>query len=119
MRQSLLLTSEYDFTQQTKAFIASVFATYLQIRIALQTNMFIANDERVLCWGRTLLALETNAFELEMNTLALETNALKTRARVSATRTQLATHTASYTHSNERIENARLNFSHTHTHTHS
>ena len=44
-----------------------VFATYLQIRITLQTNMFIASDERILCWGQTLVVLETNAFELEMN----------------------------------------------------
>ena len=46
----MLLTSEYDFTLQTRAFIASdetVFATHLQIRITLQTSMFIASDERV------------------------------------------------------------------------
>ena len=85
-------------------FIASneiVFAAYLQIRITLQTNMFIASDKSVLCWGQTLLALETNTFKLEMNTLALEMNALKMHARASTTHTQLhvATHTASYTHS--------------------
>ena len=41
--------------------------------------MFIASDEHVLCWGRTLwrwrqtlLALEKNAFELEMNTVRVE-----------------------------------------------
>ena len=46
-------------------FIASdeiVFATHLQIRIRLQTSMFIAGDEHVSCWGRTLLVLEMNAF---------------------------------------------------------
>ena len=67
-RQSLLLTSEQDFTLQTNAFIASdeiVFATHLQIRITLLTNMFIASDKRVLCWGRALLTLEVNAFRAE------------------------------------------------------
>ena len=80
--------------------------------------MFIASDECVLCWGRTLLALETNVFELEINTLGLEKNALKTRAPASVTHTASYTHSyrCSYTHSNECIENARLNFSHTHTH---
>ena len=39
-----------------------LFAAHLQIRITLQTNIFIASDECILCWGRTLLALETNAF---------------------------------------------------------
>ena len=75
-------------------------------------NMFITSDERVLCWGWTLLALEMNAFKLEMNTLALETNAVKTCVQASATHTA----TCSYTHNNECIENALLNFSHTHTH---
>ena len=89
------------------AAIASIFATYLQIRITLQTNMFIASDERVLCCGRTILALEANALGVEMCTLAPETNALKTCSSVSDT------HTASYIHSNIRIENALLNFNHT------
>ena len=53
MRQFLLLTSEYNFTLQTYAFIASdeiVSAIHLQIRIALQTNMLNATDKHVLCW---------------------------------------------------------------------
>ena len=39
-----------------------VSATHLQIRITLQTNMFIVNNERVLCWGRTPLVLEMDTF---------------------------------------------------------
>ena len=39
-----------------------VSVTHLPILMTLQANMFIASDERILCWGRTLLALETNAF---------------------------------------------------------
>ena len=46
--------------------------------------------------GTNILAMQTNAFELELNTLALETNVLKTCARASATHTQLATSTASF-----------------------
>ena len=76
---------------QTNAFVASdeiVFATHLQTRITLQTNIFIASDERALYWGRTLLALETNAFELEMNSSAA---------------------------GDERVQNARSSVSDTHT----
>ena len=61
----LLLTSKYDFPLQMNTFIASdeiAFATHLQIRIRLQTSMFVASNQHILCWGRTLLALETNAF---------------------------------------------------------
>ena len=64
MTQSLLLTSEYEFTLQMYTFIASdeiVVATHIQIRITLQMNMFIASDKGVLYWGQTLLALQTKA----------------------------------------------------------
>ena len=30
--------------------------------MTLPTSMFIASEERVLCWGRALLTLEANAF---------------------------------------------------------
>ena len=75
-------------------FIASdemVSATHLQIRITLPTNVFVASDECVLCWGRALLTLEANVFCVGDEQLVLETNILKTRVRVSATHTQLAT----------------------------
>ena len=53
-RQSPLLTSEYGFTLQTiNIFIASnevVSATYFQVQITLQTNMFIASDQHA-CAG--------------------------------------------------------------------
>ena len=65
MRQSLLHTSDYDFTLQMNAFVISdeiVSATQLQIRITLPTHMFIASDECILGWGRTLLTLEANVF---------------------------------------------------------
>ena len=64
-RQSPLLTFEHDFTPQMNAFIASDeigSATHLQIRIKLATNVFIAGDKRVLCWGLALLTLEANSF---------------------------------------------------------
>ena len=73
-------------------FIASdeiVFGTYLQIRITLQTNMFIAGAECVFCWGRTLLVLETSMF---------------------------CTGDEHFSAGDERIENAYLSFSHTCTH---
>ena len=97
-----------DFTLQTNAFIASdeiVFATTLQIRITLQTNMFIASDERVLCYGRTLLALEMNAIELEMNFLPLKTNAGDERWR----------RTLETNAGDVRVENALERQRHTHT----
>ena len=81
-RQSLLLTSKYDFTLRMEAFITNdkiIFATHLQIRMTQQMNMFIASDERVLCWGKILLVQQSNDFTLEMNTLLLETNVLKMR----------------------------------------
>ena len=84
--------SEYDFILQMNLFIASdeiVSATHLQIRIVLQTNMFITRDDRVLCWGQTL-------FVLKINTLALEMNELKIRIRVSVTHKQTHTELAIY-----------------------
>ena len=50
MRQSLLFTSEHDFTLQTNVFISNDdigCATHFQMKIILVTNMFIASDERV------------------------------------------------------------------------
>ena len=41
-------------------YIAS--GTHLQIRITLQTNKFTASNKRVLCWGQTLLVVQTNTF---------------------------------------------------------
>ena len=38
-------------------------------RLSLATNTFYAGDEHFQHWRWTLLALETNAFELEMNSL--------------------------------------------------
>ena len=46
----MLLTSEYDITLQTNAFVAYdeiVSAAHLQVNLALQTNTFIASDECV------------------------------------------------------------------------
>ena len=65
MRSSLatrpppLLTSKYD--------------------IALQTNEFITSDEPVLCWRRTLLALETISYfwRWRRTLVALETNSFR------------------------------------------
>ena len=57
---SLLLTSEYDFSLQTNAFIASdeiVFVTLLKIRYTLQTNMLIASDKHAR------FVLGTNIFD--------------------------------------------------------
>ena len=79
---------------QTNAFIDSdeiVFATHLQVRIKLEKNMFIASDERFLCWGRTHLALKMYAFNAGDDTFSA---------------------------GNESVENARSSFSHTHTHKH-
>ena len=81
----------YDFTLQMNAFVASdeiVSATHLQIRITLPTNMFIVSDERILCWRRTLLMLEANAFHAGDE---------------------------HFSAGHERIEPARSSFSHTHT----
>ena len=76
-------------------FIASdkiVSVTHLQIWITLYTNTFIASNECVLCWGRTLLALEMNVFHAGNE---------------------------HFSTGDERVENVRLSFSHnTHTHTH-
>ena len=67
-----------------------VTATHLQIQITLQTKMFIGSNEHVLCWGQTLLALQTNAF--------------RTGDEQCST-------------GHERIENECSHFTHTHAHT--
>ena len=69
-----------------------VSATHLQIRITLPTNMFIASDERVLCWGRALLTLEANAFCAgDEHFSAGDQHIENTRSSFSHTHTQLAT----------------------------
>ena len=64
--------------------------------MTLQINKFTASDERVLCWGRTLLALETNAF--------------------NAGGEHFSTGDEHFSAGDEHVENARSTFSHTHTH---
>ena len=54
-------------------------------------NMFIASDKLVLCWGLTVLALETNVFHAGDE---------------------------HFSAGDEHVENARLGFSQTQTHTH-
>ena len=91
----MLPTSKYDFTLQTKVFIASdeiVSATHFQVQIILQTNMFITSDERVLCWGRTLLVLETNMFHAgDEHFSAGDKRVKKAHLSFSHTHTQLTT----------------------------
>ena len=72
-------------TLQMNAFIASD-ETVSATRITLPTNMFIARDERDLCWGRALLTLEAKAFRAGDEHFSAE---------------------------EKRIENARSSFSHT------
>ena len=79
---------------QTNMLIASneiVSATQLQIQITLQTNMFVTSAEHILCWGRTLLALEMIMFR---------------------------TGDEHFNAGNKSIENMCSSCSHTHTHTH-
>ena len=51
--------------------------------------MFIASDERVLCWGRTLLALKTNAFHAGDEHFSAGDAHVENAVRVSATHTAI------------------------------
>ena len=56
-------TSKYNITLQTNASLPATREPLLltsEHNITLQTNDFIASDECVLCWRRTLMMLETN-----------------------------------------------------------
>ena len=72
MRQSLLLTSEYDITYTAD-------------------EMFIASHGCILCWRQTLLALKTNAFHAGDEHIAGDKHA-EAHIRTSAIHSHTHTH---------------------------
>ena len=70
--------------------------------------MFIASNERILCWGQTLLALKVNAFHAaDEHFSAGDEHVENTCSSFSQTHTQLAT--SDFQIENERVGRGRMN----------
>ena len=65
--------------------------------------MFIASDEHVLCWGRTLPALKTNAFHDGDEHFNAVDERVERRVQASTTHTHTHTHTHTRTHTHTAI----------------